>query len=325
MNEFGRAKKITRTAQQELPGVNLEGQERLYAPFRMIDPACGSGHFLLGSFRRILDRWQRNEPGASIRELVQRTLDSIHGVDINPYAVAIARFRLLLVAMKACGVTRLADAPAFHFNLVCGDSLLHAPLRVSATEGQRVLDFELTSDDAECEHAYQSEDLPALSKSSGRAISCSGGQPALYRAARSAAQRALPASVRQLPSAVFAGRCLHGTDFSSGRPPTAFTGQITANSFMKREFGKKLIEQFLPKIDLTHVIDTSGAYIPGHGTPTVILLGRNRTPVASTLRSVLGIRGEPETPRDPVQGSAWSAIVAQVDHPGSRSEFVKRR
>ncbi len=53
LDEFGRAEKITRTAQQELPGVNLEGQERLYAPFRMIDPACGSGHFLLGSFRRI--------------------------------------------------------------------------------------------------------------------------------------------------------------------------------------------------------------------------------------------------------------------------------
>jgi hypothetical protein len=45
-----------------------------------------------------------------------------------------------------------------------------------------------------------------------------------------------------------------------------------ANSFMKREFGSKLIEQVLPRLDLTHVIDTSGAYIPGHGTPTVILL-----------------------------------------------------
>lgn len=70
-------------------------------------------------------------------------------------------------------------------------------------------------------------------------------------------------------------------------------GQITANSFMKREFGKKLIEAFLPTVDLTHVIDTSGAYVPGHGTPTVILFGRNRQPVARTLRTVMGIRGEP--------------------------------
>ena len=47
---------------------------------------------------------------------------------------------------------------------------------------------------------------------------------------------------------------------------------------MKREFGKKLIEEFFQKVDLTHVIDTSGAYIPGHGTPTVILIGRRRLP-----------------------------------------------
>jgi hypothetical protein len=36
---------------------------------------------------------------------------------------------------------------------------------------------------------------------------------------------------------------------------------------MKREFGKKLIEEQIPRWDLTHVVDTtSGAYIPGHGT-----------------------------------------------------------
>src|SRR5208283_2528826 len=74
--------------------------------------------------------------------------------------------------------------------------------------------------------------------------------------------------------------------------------------------------------DLTHVIDTSGAYIPGHGTPTVILFARNQRPVAGTLRTVMGIRGEPSTPEDPAKGLVWSAIVAQIDQPGSQSEFV---
>jgi hypothetical protein len=64
-----------------------------------------------------------------------------------------------------------------------------------------------------------------------------------------------------------------------GAQPAGFVGLITANSFMKREFGAKLIEQVLPRLDLTHVVDTSGAYIPGHGTPTVILFGRHRAPV----------------------------------------------
>jgi hypothetical protein len=112
-------------------------------------------------------------------------------------------------------------------------------------------------------------------------------------------------------------------DLAPSRAPSAgFIGQITANSFMKREFGKKLIEQFLPTVDLTHVIDTSGAYLPGHGTPTVILFGRNRKPVGGTIRTVMGIRGEPSTPDDPSRGLVWSAIVEQIDQPGSQSEFV---
>ena len=36
----------------------------------------------------------------------------------------------------------------------------------------------------------------------------------------------------------------------------------------------------------------------------------------------MGIRGEPTTPDDPAQGLVWSAIVEQIDQPGSQSEFV---
>jgi hypothetical protein len=91
---------------------------------------------------------------------------------------------------------------------------------------------------------------------------------------------------------------------------------------MKREFGKKLIAEFFPRIDLTHVIDTSGAYIPGHGTPTVILLGRHRTPMKHEVRAALGIRGEPSTPEDPSQGKVWRSIVQHLDSSGSQNEFV---
>lgn len=88
-----------------------------------------------------------------------------------------------------------------------------------------------------------------------------------------------------------------------------YVSLLTANSFMKREFGKKIVEEFFPTVDLTHLIDTSGAYIPGHGTPTVILLGRNRPPVSSTVRTIMGIKGEPSTPADPAQGLVWQSIL----------------
>ena len=65
----------------------------------MIDPACGSGHFLLGAFARLLDRWHRQAPGLDAQARVQKALDAVHGVDLNPFAIAIARFRLLLAAL----------------------------------------------------------------------------------------------------------------------------------------------------------------------------------------------------------------------------------
>src|SRR5690606_15193269 len=100
-------------------------------------------------------------------------------------------------------------------------------------------------------------------------------------------------------------------------------GQIASNGFIKREFGKRLIEQYLQTVTLTHVIDASGAYIPGHGTPTVIFFGRRAWPNKATfVRAVLGNQGESERPEDPAQGDVWRAIVKQISHPGSESQWV---
>src|SRR5690606_32788919 len=73
----------------------------------LIDPTCGSGHFLLGAFDRLFERWLDAEPGTNRRELARRALEQVAGVDINPFAVAIARFRLLVAALRAGGDARL--------------------------------------------------------------------------------------------------------------------------------------------------------------------------------------------------------------------------
>ena len=90
---------------------------------------------------------------------------------------------------------------------------------------------------------------------------------------------------------------------------------------MKREFGSKLIEEFFPTVDVQTLIDATGAAIPGHGTPTVIVFGRARRPVLGTVRAVMGIRGEEGAPDVPAEGPVWRAIVDQVDQPGSESDF----
>ena len=45
----------------------------------------------------------------------------------NPFAVAIARFRLTVAALQACDLRSLEDAPAFKYHLAVGDSLIHGP------------------------------------------------------------------------------------------------------------------------------------------------------------------------------------------------------
>src|SRR5262249_31309675 len=49
---------------------------------------------------------------------------------------------------------------------------------------------------------------------------------------------------------------------------------------------------------------------------------RSRAPVALTVRAVFGIRAESQTPNDASKGLVWSAIVDQIDRPGSQSDFV---
>ena len=339
---------------------------------RLIDPACGSGHFLLGAFERLAALWARHEPGTNPRERARRALAQIAGVDLNPFAAAIARFRLLVAALQAAEVRHLADAPEFDIEVATGDALLHGPRTgvegarkqylepvseaadgptgtggadsaQSAAVGDRVAqgapasggdvvggpsDAEAVFDDP-LAHVYRTEDADALRRILGRRYHAVVGNPpyvtpkdpAINQAYR---ERFDSCHGKYSLGAPFTERFfdLAATPPPGAAEPAGFVGMITANSFMKREFGRKLIEGFLPRHDLTHVVDASGAYIPGHGTPTVILFGRNRPPVAATVRAVLGVRGEPATPDDPARGLVWSAIVEQIDRPGSESAFV---
>ena len=100
------------------PAIDEFGLEKVW----LIDPTCGSGHFLLGAFGRLFRLWMRRENNEIVA--AQRALDGVWGVDINPFAVAIARFRLIVAAVQACGIKRLKQAPGWKIHLAAGDSLL---------------------------------------------------------------------------------------------------------------------------------------------------------------------------------------------------------
>jgi hypothetical protein len=300
------------------PAIREFGHERV----TMIDPACGSGHFLLGGFARLLREWQRFAPGLPPAEQAQRALDAIAGVDLNPFAVEIARFRLLVAALRAAEARRLAAAPGFVVHLAAGDSLLHGrhffrDELSGAGEGfRRVL-----------RHHYVAEDTAELDCILGRQYRAVVGNPP-YITPKDAAMRDAYREIytschmKYGLGAPFTERFFDLAQAGTAEQSAGFVGLIVANSFMKREFGSKLIEDVLPRLDLTHVVDCSGAYIPDHGTPTAILFGRNRPPVQPIVRTVRGIRGEPTAPEVPAQGLVWQAIVAQADQAESIGVFI---
>ena len=67
---------------------------------RYLDPACGSGIFLVGLFNRIAEEWKRTNPEARndrrARELRKVLCENLCGVDINPTACRITTFSLYL-------------------------------------------------------------------------------------------------------------------------------------------------------------------------------------------------------------------------------------
>ncbi|MFI6208896.1 BREX-2 system adenine-specific DNA-methyltransferase PglX [Streptomyces sp. NPDC051041] len=309
------------------PAVREFGYEEL----KMIDPTCGSGHFVVGAFRRLVRLWAEGKPGRDAHERVREALNSVHGVDINPFAVAIGRFRLLVAAMAASGVRTLGDAAKYEWpiHLAVGDSLIKAR---RSQQGNLFGEVDEAIADELAEFKYATEDVheyPDILQA-GRYHVVVGNPPyitvkdkklnelyrELYPTCAGTYALSVPFAQRFFELAKRGDAQGHGY---------GMVGQITANSFMKREFGTKLIEGYFGHaVELTEVIDTSGAYIPGHGTPTVILIGRQRGGSArsAVIRAVRSVQGEPAAPENAEEGLVWRAIVEQIDQPGSASQWV---
>jgi hypothetical protein len=109
-----------------LDSIEAEADDRPAALLSMtvLDPACGSGHFLLAAARRIATRIARARAGGvaspadyrrALRDVVRAC---IHGVDRNPMAVELAKVALWIETVEPGKPLGFLDA-----NIRCGDSL----------------------------------------------------------------------------------------------------------------------------------------------------------------------------------------------------------
>ena len=88
------------------------GSER---PVTVLDPACGSGSFLLAALKTLVDHYQ----AATFDEKISVLRKSIYGVDLDPKAVEIAQFNLLIRILE-----RRKILPVMDKNVMVGNSLV---------------------------------------------------------------------------------------------------------------------------------------------------------------------------------------------------------
>jgi hypothetical protein len=292
---------------------------------RLLDPACGSGHFLIDGLKRVVAATAAKHNDWEREKVVAHALDRAVGIDLNDYACALARTRLIMTAAELAGMSKLADAARFHPHVYWADGLE----QVEKEEQKPSLQFALFEKVEERPRATltRSDVRAALTKVFKKKFHAVVANPPYITekdAARKAYHREKNGKRQRYASAY--------REYSLGSPFTercfqlaqkdGFVGIITSNNFMKREFGKPLIEQVLPNFDLTLIVDTSQAYIPFHGTPTVLLFGRNRRPVGESVHAVMGKRAESGVPTDPANGRVWRSIAEGWERTGFENEYV---
>ena len=73
------------------------------AELRVLDPCCGSGHFLVEGLHLFV-RLRMEEEGLSLREAIRAVLhDNLHGLEIDPRCAQIAAFSVACAAWKLAG------------------------------------------------------------------------------------------------------------------------------------------------------------------------------------------------------------------------------
>lgn len=287
---------------------------------RLLDPACGSGHFLIDGLKRLVAATAEEHTDWSKEKVVTHALDRVVGIDLNDYACALARTRLIMTAAELADVTKLADAARFHPHVYWADGL-------EQVERDEIGQIEMFAAEKPRASLTRSDVRGALRKVFEKKFHSVVANPPYITEKDAARKDYHREKLGKKPRYVSAYR-----EYSLGSPftercfqlaePGAYVGIITSNNFMKREFGKPLIEKVLAGLDLSLVVDTSQAYIPFHGTPTVLLFGRNRSPELDRVRAVMGKRGESGTPDDPAKGKVWSSIGEGWDRVGFESEYV---
>ena len=280
---------------------------------RVLDPSCGSGHFLLAAMKRLVASMREKFPERPMTIVVPDVMRRVVGIDINDYACGLARARLVMTGLELIGDERIETGTGLHPQVYWADGLEQVEWDDRLVEPSGEVRASLTRP------AVRAALRPVLRDRFHVVV---GNPPyitekdkaakAYHREKISGRQRYVSASGKYGLGAPFTERMIQLC------VDDGYMGEIVSNSFMKRNFGKALIKDVLGSNDLSMVVDLAGARIPNHGTPTALLFVRRRAPSQGDVLVVMGKKGDPPGKA----GKVWESVVSSQRRPGFEDEYI---
>ncbi|MCP9752355.1 class I SAM-dependent DNA methyltransferase [Ferruginibacter sp. HRS2-29] len=114
--------------------------------FKVIDPACGSGIFLVGAFKRMIQWWRvknnwQKPKKENIEALKQLLQNNIYGCDLEDEAVTLSYFSLGLALLDALSPKEIWRN--VHFDNLVGTNLFQGDFFKTLDENKLSIDFDL--------------------------------------------------------------------------------------------------------------------------------------------------------------------------------------
>jgi hypothetical protein len=278
-------------------------------PLRILDPACGSGSFLLGAYQTLLD-WYRDgylaagaekyaagrspalvqvaggEWRLTMAERKRILLDHIYGVDIDPQAVEVTKLSLLLKVLegesqesigKQLSLFRERALPDLGQNIKCGNSLIGSDFYAG---GQASF---LETDEQYRINAFDWErEFREVFAGAGGFDAVIGNPPYVRQEGLGKDKEYYQAKYESyVPTADlyvnFIEKALHLLN------PTGIAGMIVSNKWLRAAYGRPLRKLLTEKTSISQVIDLAGLPVFENATVRTIII--IYTPVIKEMTS----------------------------------------
>ncbi|MFQ5674880.1 MAG: Eco57I restriction-modification methylase domain-containing protein [bacterium] len=273
-----------------------------FSDIRYLDPACGTGHFLVRAYRRFLQRY-RDDNSMTELEIFKRVMENnIFGIDVSEFAARITLFRLMLEGLDAKNRDakrgHMQEYPDVSFNVFVANSLIRLP---SEEEGMLPgIDKPLKYEEDSIARYYKKEISHLkvdLADALNHKFHVINANPPYVRVQRNVESVSIPnadGSWEQMDyleylrenydsayynfdlSVPFLERSI---DLLTTEGKGGYLGFITTGKFAKQNYGKKLIEVLNSKAQLKVIADLTDAKVFDAGAyPMLLVLQRKNHP-----------------------------------------------